>query len=55
MPKANKATKESGRAFLSARIPVPVKEKLERKADRERRSVSAVVELILTQATANEP
>lgn len=43
------------RCYIGARIPLDVKDKLDRKSKRERRSLSATIELILIQAAALEP
>ena len=43
-----------GKAYVGSRIPKDVKAKLDRKALRERRSLSAVIELLLIQATSTE-
>lgn len=49
-----KATQQS-RCYIGARIPADVKDKLDRKSKRERRSLSATIELILIQAASLEP
>lgn len=56
MPKqtANKS-EQNGYAFIGARVPQRIRAKLKQKAKRERRSVSAEIELALTMWTAAEP
>lgn len=45
---------DSETCYIGARVPKHVKDKLEAKRKRERRSLSATVEIILTQAVSTE-
>lgn len=54
MPKKSAIPKTDGKSYVGARIPNEIKARLHKKSRRERRSVSAEIELALITWTATE-
>jgi hypothetical protein len=52
--KKQSAKADDGKIFFGGRIPIDLRDKLQRKAKRERRSMVCAFEVILSQALSKE-